>query len=488
MGDPSAFLTKARRTPARRPSAARLRDWQELYLPFSRKETAVQASRCMSCGIAYCNFACPLGNFVPDWNDLAYKGRWRDASERLHATNNFPELTGRLCPAPCEAACSLSIDDNPVANALVEKKIAEVAWSEGWVVPVASSPRTGRRVGVVGSGPAGLAAAQQLARAGHGVTVFERSPRPGGLLRYGIPEFKLEKWVLDRRLGQLQAEGVQLHCGVAVGTDIPAVELVEQHDAVVLACGARLPRDLDVPGRQLRGIYQAVDFLVLANRALEGYPGTPHGAPLATGKRVVVIGGGDTGADCVGTAVRQGAASVDQLEIMPAPAQSPDPTVPWLGRPRRASAGAEEGGECFWSLSTQAFIGDGDGNVARLLAAGVSFELEDGRPRFTVRPGTQKDFPADLVLLALGFSGAEPSPMLAQLGLPLPPGGNIARDERWATSVPGVFVCGDMARGQSLVAWAIAEGRSAAAAVDRALMGGTLLPGSLPTSAGGPAL
>ena len=485
MGDPHGFLARGRRAPAHRPVAARVNDWQELYEPFSRPEAAEQASRCMSCGIPYCHAACPLGNLISDWNDLAYRGRWRDAAERLHATNNFPELTGRLCPELCEAACALSINDEPVTNAVVEKQIAEVAWSEGWVVPQRASAPTGKKVGVVGSGPAGLAAAQQLARAGHQVTVFERARRAGGVLRYGIPDFKLEKWVLERRLAQLRAEGVSFRCGVEVGTDIPAGELIGAGgdlDALVLAGGATAARDLDIPGRDLLGVHQAVDYLVTANRVLEG-EAPPSPTLTAAGKDVVVIGGGDTGADCLGTALRQGAVSVHQLEIMPQPAQGRDPAVPWLAwpRPLRSAAAHHEGGKRAWSVSTRRFLDDGGGRVAGLELADVTMRMQDGHPTFELVPGSERVMKANLVLLALGFSGPERSPMLAQLGVSLNARGNVARNDQWSTDVPGIFVCGDMGRGQSLVAWAIAEGRSAAAAVDHWLMGDTLLPSSLPS-------
>ena len=476
MGDPTGFLTKDRRSAAHRPIAQRLLDWREVYEPVTRREAGVQASRCMACSVAFCHHACPLGNLVPEWNDLVYKGRWKDASERLHATNNFPELTGRLCPAPCEAACVLSINDRPVTNALVEKQVAEIAWAEGWVVPRPPASTTGKTVAVVGSGPAGLAAAQQLRRAGHQVTVYERADRAGGLLRYGIPEFKLEKWVLERRLSQLRAEGVTFRTNLEVGKDVGAHELLGKVDALLLAGGATLPRDLPVPGRELGGIHQAMEYLTVSNRVQQGDLAEP--TITAAGKRVVVIGGGDTGADCLGTAHRQGAASVHQLEIMPRPPDERDPSTPWPTWPLRlrTSASHHEGGTRLWSVSTQRFQSDGHGHVCGLELAEVTMAVVDGRPSFQLVPGSARELPADLVLLALGFSGPERSPMLAQLGLDPGPGGNVARDRDWATPAAGVFTCGDMARGQSLVAWAIAEGRGAAGAVDRWLMGETFLP------------
>jgi glutamate synthase (NADPH/NADH) small chain len=479
MGDPNAFLTTARHSPAHRPVAARVKDWREVYEPFSRKDAATQASRCMFCGIPYCHSACPVGNLISEWNDLAYKGRWRDAAERLHATNNFPELTGRLCPALCEAACVLSKDDEAVTNAVLEKQVAEVAWSEGWVVPLRPSALTGKKVAVVGSGPAGLAAAQQLRRAGHEVTVYERADRIGGLLRYGIPEFKLEKWVLERRLAQLRAEGIAFRTGVEVGTDIPATEILGDVDALLLAGGATAARDLPVPGRELGGIHQAMEYLPLANRVQQGDLAEP---PItATGKHVIVIGGGDTGADCLGTALRQGAASVHQLEIMPRPPDRRDPSTPWPQWPLqlRTSAAHHEGGERLWSVSTQRFIDDGEGHVAGLELADVTMDMKTGRPLFDVVPGTERQLPASLVLLALGFVGPERSAMLEQLGVAISDRGVVARDGNWSTNVEGVFVCGDMGRGQSLVAWAIAEGRSAAASLDAWLMGDSQLPSPL---------
>jgi len=459
-------------------------DWHEVYEPASRQATAEQAARCMSCGTPFCHSSCPMGNLIPEWNELVHRERWREASDRLHATNNFPEITGRVCPALCEASCVLSINDQPVTVAPVEKAVAEIAWTEGWVVPRPAAVKTGRRVAVVGSGPAGLAAAQQLARAGHHVVVYERADRLGGLLRYGIPEFKLEKWVLERRLDQMRAEGISFETGIEVGADLSATELLAGVDALLLAGGATLARDLAIPGRELAGIHQAMEYLTLANRVQEGDLDVP---PIsARGRHVVVIGGGDTGADCLGTVLRQGAASVHQLEIMPRPPDHRDPSTPWPQWPMllRTSAAHEEGGDRLWSVSTQRFIGDRGGRVAGLVLAQVDMAIEAGRPVFTVVAGTEVDLDCDLVLLALGFAGAERSPMLAQLGIDLDSRGNVARDDRWSAGREGVFVCGDMSRGQSLVAWAIAEGRSAAAAVDRWLMGETVLRTAIPAALG----
>jgi glutamate synthase (NADPH/NADH) small chain len=429
----------------------------------------------MSCGTPFCLSGCPLGNLIPEWNDLVHREQWREAAERLHSTNNFPEVTGRICPAPCEASCVLSINDEPVTISAIEKQIAEVAWSEGWLVPRRAAMMTGKRVAVVGSGPAGLAAAQQLTRAGHHVVVYERDDRPGGLLRYGIPEFKLEKSVLDRRLDQMRAEGTVFETGVEVGKDLPGDQLLAEVDALVLAGGATLPRDLPIPGRDLHGVHQAMEYLPLANRVQEG---DLEDSPVsARGRRVVIIGGGDTGADCLGTAHRQGASSVHQLEIMPQPPGRRDPSTPWPLWPLqlRTSAAHEEGGERLWSGATQRFLGDGRGQLAGLVLAQVAMTTDGGRLAFTVVPETETELACDLVLLALGFTGPERSPMLAQLGVELDARGNVGRDAHWTTSREGVFVCGDMSRGQSLVVWAIAEGRNAAAAVDRWLMGETIL-------------
>ncbi|MCL6549483.1 MAG: glutamate synthase subunit beta [Acidothermus cellulolyticus] len=482
MADPKGFLTTPRETPELRPVAERVRDWKEVYKPFPHEKLEQQAGRCMDCGIPFCHNACPLGNLIPEWNDLTWRSDWREAIERLHATNNFPEFTGRLCPAPCEAACVLSIDPDqtggPVTIKLVEHELADRAWDEGWVTPQIPGRLSGKTVAVVGSGPAGLAAAQQLTRAGHTVVVYERADRIGGLLRYGIPEFKMEKWVLDRRLAQMEAEGTRFRPNVHVGVDISARELKSRYDAVVLAIGATVPRDLPAPGRELRGIHQAMEYLPIANRVQQGDLAEP--TITAKDKRVVIIGGGDTGADCLGTAHRQGAKSVVQLEILPRPPLRPAPSTPWPTWPLmlRTSTAHEEGGERRFSVNTLEFLGDGAGNVRALRL--VEVRMVDGR--FEPIPGTEQELPADLVLLAMGFLGPERT-LIEQFGLQTDARGNIARDESYATNVPGVFVCGDAGRGQSLIVWAIAEGRAAAAAVDRFLTGVPRLPAPIAPSA-----
>jgi glutamate synthase (NADPH) small chain len=482
MADQTGFLRHTRETPRRRPVDVRIRDWKEVYEDFPAEHLHDQAARCMDCGIPFCHNGCPLGNLIPEWNDLVWKDDWTEASERLHATNNFPEFTGRLCPAPCEAACVLGINDDPVTIKQVEVEIADRAWQDGLVQPQPAGQQTGRTVAVVGSGPAGLAAAQQLTRAGHDVTVLERADRIGGLLRYGIPEFKMEKAVLEQRLGQMRAEGTRFRTGVDVGGDGPAAmsvaDLRAQFDAVVLAGGSTLGRDLPAPGRELAGIHLAMEYLVPANQVQEGDLEQP---PIsAEGRDVVIIGGGDTGADCLGTAHRQGARSVTQLEIMPRPPQERPSSTPWPTWPLvyRTSSAHEEGGERVFSVNTQRFLGE-DGAVTGLEL--VDVELVDGR--FSPVEGTARVLPAQLVLLAMGFVGPQRTGLLEQLGVELDPRGNVARDDAWATSVPGVFVAGDMGRGQSLIVWAIAEGRAAGAAVDRFLCGDTLLPSPVtPTS------
>jgi glutamate synthase (NADPH/NADH) small chain len=457
MGDPKGFLKTARELPRRRPVDVRLTDWREVYEDFSADRAERQASRCMDCGIPFCHNGCPLGNLIPEWNDLVYRGDWAAAADRLHATNNFPEFTGRLCPAPCEAACVLGINAEPVTIKQVEVEIIDRAWADGGVVPVMAAGLSGFSVAVVGSGPAGLAAAQQLTRAGHAVTVFERDDKPGGLLRYGIPEFKMEKSHLDRRLAQMEAEGTAFSCGV----DVRSAAQLAGFDAVVLAGGARVARDLPAPGRSLDGIYQAMEYLPLGNRYGSQSPVT------AAGKHVVIIGGGDTGADCLGTALRQGAVSVTQLEIMPRPPRSRSAGHPWPTYPMiyRVSSAHEEGGDRVYAASTQEFLGDEAGALRALRLTEV--EMKDGR--FAPVHGSAREIPCELVLLAMGFTGAEPDGLVADLGVQLDTRGNVARSESYETSVPGVYVAGDMGRGQSLIVWAIAEGRSAAAAVDQRL-------------------
>ncbi len=474
MGDITGFMKHGRETPTRRPIPVRVKDWREVYEPYPADNLRVQASRCMNCGIPFCHNGCPLGNLIPEWNDLVWREDWREAADRLHATNNFPEFTGRLCPAPCEAACVLGINDDPVTIKQVEVTIVEEAWDEGWVAPVMPSRKTGRRVAVVGSGPSGLAAAQQLTRAGHDVVVFERADRIGGLLRYGIPEFKMEKRFVDRRLAQMEIEGTEFRTGVNVGVDVPAADLQRDFDAIVLAGGATAARDLPIPGRELAGIHQAMEYLPWSNRVQQGDLDAP---PItAAGKRVVIIGGGDTGADCLGTAHRQGAASVHQFEIMPRPPSSRPESTPWPTWPLifRTSSAHEEGGERVFSVNTECFLG-ADGAVTGLRYHEV--RMVDGK--FEKVDGTDAELPCELVLLAMGFVGPEKPGMLEQLGVEYTPRGAVARAEDWQTNVPGVFVCGDMGRGQSLIVWAIAEGRSCAAAVDRALMGRTDLPAPL---------
>lgn len=484
MADPSGFLKYTRRElPPRRPVPLRLRDWKEVYEDFDHEALQHQAARCMDCGIPFCHNGCPLGNLIPEWNDLVYRDRWRDAIERLHATNNFPEFTGRLCPAPCEASCVLGINADPVTIKQVEVEIIDNAFEEGWVVPNPPHLLTGKSVAVVGSGPAGLAAAQQLTRAGHDVTVFERADRIGGLLRYGIPEFKMEKRHIDRRLEQMEAEGTKFVAGVDVGVDITAEELRERFDAVMLAGGATDWRDLPIPGRDLDGIYQAMEYLPWANRATHGDPVLDEtGDPPITArrKRVIIIGGGDTGADCLGTALRQGARSVHQFEIMPRPPEHRADSTPWPTYPLmyRVSSAHEEGGERVFSVSTERFLGD-DGHVTGLRAHEV--EMRDGR--FEKVDGSDFELGADLVLLAMGFVGPEKSRLLTDLGVELTDRGNVARNADFETTAPGVFVAGDMGRGQSLIVWAIAEGRAAAAGVDRFLMGHSALPAPISPSA-----
>jgi glutamate synthase (NADPH/NADH) small chain len=473
MGKITGFLELHRAKAKKRPIDERVKDWREVYYPIEEAQSRDQGARCMDCSIPFCHQGCPLGNLIPDWNDLVYRNRWATAIERLHATNNFPEFTGRLCPAPCESACVLSLNDDPVTIKDIELSIVEHAFAEGWVEPQLPLRRSGKRVAVVGSGPAGLAAAQQLNRAGHRVTVFERDDRVGGLLRYGIPEFKMEKRFLDRRLALLEAEGVIFRTNVHVGITLPVKHLQTEFDAVLLTGGACQARDLPIPGRELKGIHLAMEYLTQQNRRCEGDVIADAELITAEGKRVVIIGGGDTGADCLGTVHRQGARSVHQFELMPRPPERRTANNPWpeWDYVFRVSPAHEEGGERVFSVSTQRFTGDEHGHVRQLHAVQVVRSAENGRASFAPVPGTELVLDVDLVLLAMGFTGPERGGMLDELGLRLTERGNVWTDDRWMTSVPGVFAAGDMQRGQSLIVWAIAEGRSAAHGVDSYLMG-----------------
>ncbi|MFB3915089.1 MAG: glutamate synthase subunit beta [Terriglobales bacterium] len=463
MGKPTGFKEYKRELPSRRPVAERINDWFEIYQPFPEEKLRTQGARCMDCGVPFCHNGCPLNNIIPDWNDLVYRGRWKEAIRQLHATNNFPEFTGRICPAPCEAACVLGINEPAVTIRQIEKSIIEYAFQQGWIQPQVPEERSGKKVAVVGSGPAGLAAAQQLARAGHSVTVYEKADRIGGLLRYGIPNFKLEKKVIDRRIEQMTAEGVQFITNAHVGVNIEVEALRKDFDAVLLAGGAEHPRDLLIPGRELKGIYFAVDYLTQQNKRNQG---DQVNGLLATGKHVVIIGGGDTGADCLGTAHRQKAASVTQLEILPKPPEERAPETPWPLWPLqlRTEAAHEEGGMREWAVATTKFTGDEQGNVKQLHCTRVGPPWE-----FKPIPGTEFTINADLVLLAMGFLGPRRTGMIEQLGVKLDQRGNVATDENYMSSVPGVFAAGDMRRGQSLVVWAISEGRKAAAGINRHL-------------------
>jgi glutamate synthase (NADPH) small chain len=478
MGNPQGFIEIARVTPERRPVTERIHDWREVYKDFPEDQLKAQASRCMDCGIPFCNQGCPLGNIIPDWNDLVYRGRWSEAIKRLHATNNFPEFTGRVCPAPCEGSCVLGINADPVTIKQVEVSIIEEAFQNGWVQASPPKLRTGKKIAIVGSGPAGLAVAAQLNQAGHLVTVFERADRIGGLLRYGIPEFKMEKSVLDRRLEIMTTEGVIFKTNANIGVNVPADDLKKDFDAVCLAGGATLPRDLPIPGRDLDGIHFAMDYLPLQNKRCEGDTIPDENFISAKGKKVVIIGGGDTGADCLGTAHRQGAVSVVQFELLPQPPKDRAMDNPWPNWPNifRTSSAHEEGGMREYSVLTKSFTGE-NGTVKQLHAVHVEF-VDDGSGRKAMKevPDSGFTLDVDLVLLAMGFLGPERKGMLDQLGVALNERGNVTTNAEKMTSVPGIFAAGDMARGQSLVVWAIREGRQAARFIDKYLMGSTELP------------
>jgi glutamate synthase (NADPH/NADH) small chain len=473
MGKVTGFMEYTRELPRRRPVTERVNDWFEIYLDFPEENIRQQGARCMDCGVPFCHNGCPVNNIIPDWNDLVFHGRWKEAIRVLHSTNNFPEFTGRICPAPCEASCVLGINEPPVTIKQIEKTVIDRAFAEGWILPEPPPFRTGKRVAVIGSGPAGMAAAQQLARAGHDVSLFEKSDRIGGLLRYGIPNFKMEKHLIDRRMHQMEAEGVRFVTNAHVGQNIAVEDLRCEYDALLLTGGAEWSRDLKVPGRELKGIHFAMDFLPQQNRRCEGDVVPEEGAILASGKRVVIIGGGDTGADCLGTSHRQKALLVHQFELMPEPPRERSPLTPWPLWPMqlRTESSHEEGGKREWSIATTKFTGDEHGNVKQLHTVRVG-----PPPKFEPIAGTEATLDADLVLLAMGFLGPVRNGMLDQLGVKLDARGNVAVGEDWMSSVPGVFAAGDMRRGQSLVVWAISEGRKAARSVDQYLMGETRLP------------
>ena len=477
MGKVTGFMEVQRAKQPYRPVEKRLLDWNQVMAPWQPEPLKDQAARCMDCGIPFCHEGCPLGNLIPDWNDLVYREQWETAIQRLHATNNFPEFTGTLCPAPCEGSCVLGINDDPVNIKAVELSIINKAWDSGWIQPQIAAVKTGKKVAIVGSGPAGMAAAQQLARAGHEVTLFERDDRIGGLMRYGIPEFKMEKKVLDRRMQQMQAEGVTFETNAHVGDNVSVDQLRKDSDALILTGGACERRDLPAEGRELKGIYQAMEYLPMQNHLCEG-DARPADFIDAKDKHVIIIGGGDTGADCLGTANRQGAASVHQLEIMPKPPEVRSQDNPWPEWPRifRTASAHEEGVDRVYSVSTKRFIDDGHGNVKALELVNVEMKNIDGRMQFVEVEGSNQMLPCDLAFLAMGFVGPEKEGMLEQLGVELDARGNVIADKNWMTSVEGVFTAGDMQRGQSLIVWAIAEGRSAAKGVDQYLMGASDLP------------
>ena len=481
MGKLMGFLEIERQKPPVRPIRERVKDWREVYLPYAAADLRDQGARCMDCGIPFCHEGCPLGNLIPDWNDLVYRGKWRAGIDRLHKTNNFPEWTGRLCPAPCEGACVLAIDRDPVTIKSIELALVERAFDEGWVRAIPPAARSGKSVAIVGSGPAGLAAADQLNRAGHTVTVFEKSDRIGGLLRYGIPAFKMEKRFLSRRLSLLEEEGVQFRTGVHVGVDVSAEQMRLEHDAMLLAGGAEQPRDLEIPGRDLKGIHFAMEYLTQQNRICEGDVVPEDEIITAEGKRVVIIGGGDTGADCLGTAHRQGAASVAQLELLERPPDQRAPTNPWPNWPDifRVSPAHAEGGDRVYAVSSRRFSGDPSGCVSVLHAEKVDVHSDGERLRFESIPDSEFEIEVDLVLLAMGFLGPVRTGLLTELGVTLTGQGTVWRDEHWMTSEPDVFTAGDMQKGQSLIVWAIAEGRSAARGIDTYLMGASNLPAPL---------
>jgi glutamate synthase (NADPH/NADH) small chain len=484
MGKPTGFLEFTRELPKKRDPQQRIHDYKEIEMPFSEQDSQRQAARCMDCGTPFCHSGCPLGNIIPEFNDAVYEQNWAYAYEILASTNNFPEFTGRICPAPCEASCVLGINKPPVAIEFIEKSIAEVAFEKGYVVPKPPKTRTGKQIAVVGSGPAGLAAAAQLNKAGHTVTLFERADQIGGLLRYGIPDFKLEKWTIDRRIAVMEAEGVQFKTGVNVGVDIKANDLLEQFDLVMLTGGSTVPRDLPIPGRDLKGVYPAMEFLSQQNKRNAGRPvevdhqGVAYadGELLATGKNVVVIGGGDTGSDCVGTSNRHGANSITQIELMPMPPKDRAANTPWPNWPMmlRTSTSHEEGCERQWSINTKAFIGDEDGNLKALRLVDLTWKNENGRMQMVEMPGSERDVPCELALLAAGFLNPQHDGLLDDLGLEYDERGNV-KAAKYQTTNPKVFVAGDMRRGQSLVVWAISEGREAARAADCYLMGETML-------------
>jgi len=483
MGKPTGFMEYARRDRTYAPAADRVTHFGEFVIPLSEDDLSVQGARCMDCGIPYCHSGCPVNNLIPDWNDTVYRHDWKRAVEMLHSTNNFPEFTGRVCPAPCEASCTLNLDDVPVTIKTIEYSIVEKAWEEGWIQPVIAPHKSGKRVAVVGSGPAGLACAQQLARAGHAVKVYEKQDRVGGLLRYGIPDFKMDKGVIDRRMGQMKAEGIQFHANTHIGVDIPARKLVDEFHAVVLTGGSEQPRDLPVPGRELNGVYFAMDYLRQNNHRVQGDDVSEEADILATGKHVLVIGGGDTGSDCIGTSIRQGAASVIQVEILPKPPENENKALTWPNWPDklRTSSSQEEGCERVWSVATKAFLDDGKGNIRAAQCARVEWEKdESGNWRMTEVEGSEFELKVDFVALAMGFVHPVQPGMLEELKVELDDRGNVKGTtegaDAYQTSIDGIFSAGDMRRGQSLVVWAIREGRQCARAVDEYLMGSTELP------------